>query len=103
MENLVFNYDFSSQAHLSFNSMYPEIRSDTQRQQYRREFDLDLAEYKRLCAEMDDIGDQMNKLSRELDTLQEGSTKFQVSLRAELPQTVLVNPWQYSTASIQNT
>lgn len=65
--------------------MYPEITSDAQRQQYRREFDLDLAEYKRLCAEMDDINDQMNKLSRELDTLQEGSTKFQVCIRAEPP------------------
>lgn len=27
---------------------------------------------------MDDISDQMNKLSRELDTLHEESTKFQV-------------------------
>lgn len=40
---------------------------------------MDLAEYKHLCAEMDDISDQMNKLSGELDTLEEGSTKFQVS------------------------
>lgn len=68
--------------------MYPEISSDAQRQQYRREFDMDLAEYKNLCAEMDDISDQMSKLSRELDTLEEGSTKFQVSSRAEHSQIV---------------
>ncbi|XP_071382975.1 uncharacterized protein [Centroberyx affinis] len=57
--------------------LYPEITSDQQRRQYRREFDSDLARYKSLCAEMDDISDQMHKLSRELDTLDEGSMKYQ--------------------------
>lgn len=58
--------------------LYPEITSDEQRQQYKREFDSDLSHYKSLCAEMDDISDQMNKLSREMDTLDEDSIKYQV-------------------------
>ncbi|KAJ8011303.1 hypothetical protein DPEC_G00056750 [Dallia pectoralis] len=58
-------------------SMYPEISSDRQRQQYKREFDADLSSYNRLCAEMDDISDQIHKLSRELDSLAEGSAMYQ--------------------------
>ncbi|XP_037391762.1 occludin [Pygocentrus nattereri] len=58
-------------------SMYPEISSDAQRQEYKREFDSDLRRYKQLCAEMDDINDDLNKLSRELDTLDEGTTKYE--------------------------
>uniref|UniRef100_UPI0037E993F2 occludin n=1 Tax=Semicossyphus pulcher TaxID=241346 RepID=UPI0037E993F2 len=57
--------------------LYPEIISDEQRCQYKKEFDSDLARYKSLCAQMDDISDQMHKLSRELDTLDEGSVKYQ--------------------------
>ncbi|GLD51175.1 occludin-like protein [Lates japonicus] len=57
--------------------LYPEITSDEQRQQYKKEFDSDLARYKGLCTKMDDISDQMHKLSRELDTLDEGSMKYQ--------------------------
>ncbi|XP_036940362.1 occludin [Acanthopagrus latus] len=57
--------------------LYPEIISDEQRRQYKKEFDSDLARYKSLCAEMDEISDQMHKLSRELDTLDEGSMKYQ--------------------------
>ncbi|XP_010892375.2 occludin isoform X2 [Esox lucius] len=57
--------------------MYPEISSDRQRRQYKREFDSDLATYKSLCAEMDDISDQIHKLSRELDSLAEGSATYQ--------------------------
>lgn len=60
------------------SSMYPEITSDDQRHDYKREFDADLREYKRLCAEMDDINDQLNKLSRQLDTLDDTSAKYQV-------------------------
>lgn len=59
-------------------SSYSEITTDEQRRQYKKQFDAALAVYKNLCAEMDDISDQMNKLSRELDTLHEESTKFQV-------------------------
>ncbi|KAK2901020.1 hypothetical protein QQF64_014896 [Cirrhinus molitorella] len=60
-----------------FEDSYSEITTDEQRRQYKKQFDISLAEYKNLCAEMDDIGDQMNELSRELDTLHEDSTKFQ--------------------------
>lgn len=60
-------------------SLYPEITSDTQRHEYKKEFDSDLRTYKELCAEMDDINDQINKLSRELDTLEEGTSKYEVS------------------------
>lgn len=60
------------------SSAYPVITSDTQRHEYKSEFDADLREYKRLCAEMDDINDQLNKLSRQLDTLDENSAKYQV-------------------------
>ncbi|XP_010870862.1 occludin [Esox lucius] len=59
--------------------IYPEIMSDNQRQEYKREFDADLREYKNLCAEMDDISDQMNKLNRQLDTLDENSAKYQIA------------------------
>lgn len=59
-------------------SMYPEITSDRQRRQYKKEFDSNLASYKSLCVEMDDISEQMHKLSRELDTLEEGTAKYQV-------------------------
>ena len=72
---------FISDAHYpssSFSSAYPEITSDAERQEYKREFDADLREYKRLCAEMDDINDQLNKLSRQLDTLDDTSAKYQV-------------------------
>ncbi|XP_028832056.1 occludin [Denticeps clupeoides] len=57
--------------------IYPEITSDSQRQEYKGDFSSSLAEYKRLCVEMDDISDQMNTLRRELDALEEGSAKFQ--------------------------
>ncbi|XP_008282988.1 occludin [Stegastes partitus] len=60
-----------------WDNMYPDITSDAQRHSYKREFDADLREYKRLCAEMDDINDQLNKLSRQLDTLDETSAKYQ--------------------------
>uniref|UniRef100_A0A8C1S2J6 Occludin n=1 Tax=Cyprinus carpio TaxID=7962 RepID=A0A8C1S2J6_CYPCA len=56
---------------------HSEITTDEERRQYKKQFDISLTEYKNLCAEMDDISDQMNKLSRELDTLHEESTKFQ--------------------------
>ncbi|XP_061652706.1 uncharacterized protein LOC133488626 [Phyllopteryx taeniolatus] len=56
---------------------YPEIISDQQRQQYRRDFDSALVRYKSLCEEMDDICDQIHKLSRELHSLDKDSMKYQ--------------------------
>lgn len=63
--------------------LYPAITSDEQRRKYKKEFDSDLAYYKNFCAEMDDISDQMHKLSRELDTLDEDSVKYQVEDRKQ--------------------
>lgn len=68
----------SSLLFLSSSSLYPDITTDPQRQAYKKEFDADLREYKHLCAEMDDINDQLNKLSRQLDTLDDTSAKYQV-------------------------
>uniref|UniRef100_A0A8C6UY54 Occludin n=1 Tax=Neogobius melanostomus TaxID=47308 RepID=A0A8C6UY54_9GOBI len=62
-----------------WDRMYPAITSDAQRQDYKREFDADLKDYKRMCADMDDINDQLNKLSRQLDTLDETSAKYQAA------------------------
>ncbi|XP_056598751.1 occludin isoform X2 [Triplophysa dalaica] len=59
---------------------YSEITTDEQRRQYKKQFDAVLTVYKKMCAEMDDTSDQMNKLSRELDTLHEESTKFQINI-----------------------
>ncbi|CAG5896910.1 unnamed protein product [Menidia menidia] len=56
---------------------YPVITSDEQRHKYKKEFDSDLTLYKTLCSEMDDISDQMHKLSRDMDALDESSTKYQ--------------------------
>nr|XP_020500119.1 occludin-like [Labrus bergylta]XP_020500121.1 occludin-like [Labrus bergylta] len=57
--------------------LYPVITSDEQRRQYKKEFESDLSCYKSLCAQMDDISDQMHKLSRELDTVDDSSMKYQ--------------------------
>ncbi|XP_039599270.1 occludin-like, partial [Polypterus senegalus] len=58
-------------------SLYPPLRSDVKRQEYKREFDSDLKEYKKMCAEMDDINDQINQLSKQLDLLQDGTIQYQ--------------------------
>uniref|UniRef100_A0A8C6PF50 Zgc:154006 n=1 Tax=Nothobranchius furzeri TaxID=105023 RepID=A0A8C6PF50_NOTFU len=58
--------------------LYPAITTDEQRCKYKKDFDCDLSLYKSLCAEMDNISDQMRRLSRELHTLDEDSMKYQV-------------------------
>lgn len=63
---------------ISAPRLYPAIISDEERCKYKKEFDFDLAQYKKLCSEVYDISDQMQKLSRELDTLDEDSMKYQV-------------------------
>ncbi|XP_061681462.1 occludin [Syngnathoides biaculeatus] len=60
-----------------WESMYPEITSDEQRHDYKSEFDADLRDYKRMCADMDDVNDQLNKLCKQLDTLDDTSDKYQ--------------------------
>ncbi|XP_041100353.1 occludin-like [Polyodon spathula] len=58
-------------------SEYPPIRGDQQRQEYKREFDADLQEYKKLQAEMDEINKDLSRLDRELDELQEGTQEYE--------------------------
>ncbi|XP_053558852.1 occludin [Bombina bombina] len=60
-----------------WESLYPPISSDTERQEYKREFDSDLRRYKLMCAEMDDINDQLQQLNKQLDGLTEGSIQYQ--------------------------
>lgn len=60
-----------------WDSLYPPITSDSQRQDYKREFDSDLKRYKKMCAEMDDINNQLQQLNKQLDGLAEGATQYQ--------------------------
>lgn len=62
----------------SLGSVYPPITSDGARQEYKQEFDMDLKHYKQLCAEMDNINDELNQLSKQLDSLSEDSPQYQV-------------------------
>ncbi|NP_001084799.1 uncharacterized protein LOC431839 [Xenopus laevis] len=60
-----------------WDSLYPPIESDSQRQEYKKEFASDLRHYKVMCAEMDDINNQLQQLSKQLDGLTEGTTQYQ--------------------------
>lgn len=62
----------------SLYSVYPPITSDIQRQEYKREFDSDLRKYKKMCAEMDNINNQLQQLSKQLDRLTDGTAQYQV-------------------------
>ncbi|XP_067295088.1 occludin b isoform X2 [Pseudorasbora parva] len=55
---------------------YPPIINEQERLEYKREFDRDHMEYKRLQAELDDINQGLADADRELDRLQEGSPQF---------------------------
>ncbi|KAM3937506.1 occludin [Leptodactylus fuscus] len=59
-----------------WDSEYPPITSDHQRQEYKREFDADLQEYKKLQAELEDVLKSMDQLDRELDEHPEGSQSY---------------------------
>ncbi|KAG8598482.1 hypothetical protein GDO81_002627 [Engystomops pustulosus] len=59
-----------------WESEYPPITSDQQRQDYKREFDADLQEYKGLQAELEDISKSLDQLDRELDEHPEGSQSY---------------------------
>lgn len=63
---------------ISAPRLYPAITSDEERCKYKKEFDFNLGQYKKLCSEVYDISDEMQKLSRELDMLDEDSMKYQV-------------------------
>ncbi|XP_034155148.1 occludin b isoform X1 [Pangasianodon hypophthalmus] len=59
-----------------YDSEFPPIVKESERVEYKREFDRDLMEYKRLQAELDDINTGLAEVDRELDGLQEGSPQF---------------------------
>ncbi|TRY65917.1 hypothetical protein DNTS_026614 [Danionella cerebrum] len=59
-----------------YESGYPPIITEQERLEYKREFDRDHMEYKRLQAELDDINHGLADVDRELDELQEGSPQF---------------------------
>ncbi|XP_072137287.1 occludin-like [Mobula birostris] len=48
-------------------SRYPPITSDQQRQEYKREFDSDLQQYKRLQGDLDEINKQFSQLGKQID------------------------------------
>lgn len=59
-----------------WESEYPPITSDPQRQDYKREFDADLQEYKRLQAELEEVTKSLAQLDKELDEHPEGSQSY---------------------------
>ncbi|XP_016321609.1 occludin-like [Sinocyclocheilus anshuiensis] len=59
-----------------YESEYPPIINEQERLGYKREFDRDHMEYKRLQAELDDINQGLAEADRELDSSQEGSPQF---------------------------
>ncbi|XP_075694079.1 occludin [Rhinoderma darwinii] len=60
----------------NWESEYPPIASDQQRQDYKREFDADLQEYKSLQAELEEVSKSMFQLDKELDEHPEGSQSY---------------------------
>uniref|UniRef100_A0A4W3HRI6 Occludin n=1 Tax=Callorhinchus milii TaxID=7868 RepID=A0A4W3HRI6_CALMI len=64
---------------VDFESQYPPITSDQQRQDYKREFDNDLQEYKRLQAELDQVNKQLSDLDKQLDKLPEETEEYQAA------------------------
>ncbi|XP_010772525.1 occludin, partial [Notothenia coriiceps] len=59
-----------------FDSEYPPIRNEVERNDYKRNFDREHQEYKDLQAELDALNKGLSDLDRELDDLQEGSPQF---------------------------
>ncbi|XP_063049748.1 uncharacterized protein LOC134444346 [Engraulis encrasicolus] len=61
---------------LDLGSEYPPIATEEQRLHYKREFDRDLMEYKRLQAEVDDVNLGLSEVDKELGRVPEGSPQF---------------------------
>ncbi|XP_062399815.1 MARVEL domain-containing protein 2b [Sardina pilchardus] len=61
---------------LDLDSEFPPIVTEEQRLDYKRAFDRDHMEYKRIQAEIDDVNLGVTEVDRELDRLQEGSPQF---------------------------
>ncbi|XP_062888093.1 uncharacterized protein LOC134337194 [Mobula hypostoma] len=57
--------------------LYPPITSNPIRQEYKHEFDADHQEYKQLCAEMNEVNNQINYLNKRLDVLTEDDPNYQ--------------------------
>ncbi|KAM9306508.1 occludin [Pholidichthys leucotaenia] len=59
-----------------FDSEFPPITNEEQRNNYKREFDQDHQEYKDLQVELDTINKNLSDVDRELDQLEEGSPQY---------------------------
>ncbi|XP_043952569.1 occludin isoform X2 [Gambusia affinis] len=59
-----------------FDSEFPPITNEQERNSYKQEFDRDHLEYKDLQAELDVLNKDLSNLDRELDELEEGSPQF---------------------------
>ncbi|XP_063819966.1 occludin isoform X2 [Pseudophryne corroboree] len=59
-----------------WDSEYPPIMSDQQRQDYKHDFDAGLQEYKKLQAELEEVTKSLDQMDRELDEHPEGSQAY---------------------------
>ncbi|XP_075036282.1 occludin [Mixophyes fleayi] len=59
-----------------WDSEYPPITSDSERQDYKRDFDAGLQEYKKLQAELEETTKSLSQLEQELDDHPEGSQAY---------------------------
>ncbi|XP_078280025.1 uncharacterized protein LOC144607219 [Rhinoraja longicauda] len=57
--------------------LYPPITSDPTRQEYKREFAASHQEYRQLCAEMNEVNNQINYLNKRLDLVTEDDPSYQ--------------------------
>uniref|UniRef100_A0A4W4GIP7 Occludin n=1 Tax=Electrophorus electricus TaxID=8005 RepID=A0A4W4GIP7_ELEEL len=64
-----------------YDTDFPRITNDDERLRYKRQFDRDHMEYKRLQAELDDINLGLAEVDRELDCFEEGSPHFQDAMQ----------------------
>ncbi|KAG8456436.1 hypothetical protein GDO86_002280 [Hymenochirus boettgeri] len=62
-----------------WDSEYPPITSNQQRQVYKGVFDRDLQEYKRLQAELEDVSKSLSELDNELDEHPEDSPEYKAA------------------------
>ncbi|MBN3311202.1 OCLN protein, partial [Amia calva] len=60
-------------------SEFPPITKEQDRLDYKREFDRDHQEYKKLQVELDDVNKSLAEVDRDLDELEEGSPQYLVS------------------------
>ncbi|XP_051963904.1 occludin b [Xyrauchen texanus] len=68
--------DSGDELDTDYDNEYPPIIDENERLEYKKDFDRDYMEYKRLQAELDDINQGLADVDKELDVLQEGSRQF---------------------------